>query len=125
VSQGRGQVEVNQGGVLLGMQRGKLWRRCLGRVFLGGDRNHWAQTGVKCFGFQLLGAMSHCVCFSTEQELHVGYFLGWSVCLSVYLFRQSLCSSGCSGTHCVDQAVLKSPRDLPASTACWVLGLKV
>jgi hypothetical protein len=50
------------------------------------------------------------------------------VCLCFVLFcffrdRVSLCSSGCSGTHFVDQAGLKL-RNPPAS-ASQVLGLKV
>lgn len=56
----------------------------LGQSVSGRRRNLWAQREeAKCFAFQLLGAMSHHVCFSTEQELHVGYSLGLSVCLSV------------------------------------------
>jgi hypothetical protein len=34
--------------------------------------------------------------------------------LLLFLYRVSLCSSGCSGTHCVDQAGLEL-RDPPAS----------
>jgi hypothetical protein len=44
--------------------------------------------------------------------------------LFIFLFqdRVSLCSLGCPGTHCVDQAGLEL-RNLSAS-ACQVLGLK-
>jgi hypothetical protein len=58
------------------------------------------------------------------------FFLVWFFCLFVCLFvcfccsrdRVSLYSSGCPGTHFVDQADLKL-RNLPAS-ASRVLGLK-
>jgi hypothetical protein len=45
------------------------------------------------------------------------FFFFW-----VFQDRVSLCSSGCPGTHFVDQAGLEL-RNLPAS-ASWVLGLK-
>jgi hypothetical protein len=52
--------------------------------------------------------------------------LGFCCCCCLFLFffgdRVSLCSSGCPGTHSVDQAGLKL-RNLPAS-ASQVLGLK-
>jgi hypothetical protein len=44
------------------------------------------------------------------------------VCLFVFRDKVSLCSSGCPGTHFVDQAGLEL-RNLPAS-ASGVLGLK-
>jgi hypothetical protein len=50
--------------------------------------------------------------------LFFGFF-----CLFVFQDRVSLCSSGCSGTHSVDQAGLEL-RNPPAS-ASRVLGLKV
>jgi hypothetical protein len=49
-------------------------------------------------------------------------FACFGFCLFVFRDRVSLCSSGCPGTHFVDQAGLKL-RNLPAS-AFQVLGLK-
>jgi hypothetical protein len=53
------------------------------------------------------------------------FILFYFLCFIFLVFRDrvSLCSSGCPGTHSVDQAGLKL-RNLPAS-ASQVLGLKV
>jgi hypothetical protein len=51
------------------------------------------------------------------------FFVCLFVCLFVFRDRVSLCCSGCSGTHSVDQAGLRL-RDPPAF-ASQVLGLKV
>jgi hypothetical protein len=73
---------------------------------------------------ELLGPLSH---FSSHVFLFIFYFI--ITFLFVYLFvfaffrdRVSLCSSGCPGTHFVDQAGLEL-RNLPGS-ASQVLGLK-
>jgi hypothetical protein len=50
------------------------------------------------------------------------FFLFFSVCLFLFRDRVSLCSSGCPGTHFVDQAGLKL-RNPPAPTS-RALGLK-
>jgi hypothetical protein len=60
--------------------------------------------------------------FWTEGLLFLSPHLH-AFCLFVFRDRVSLCSSGCPGTHSVDQADL-GRRNLPAS-ASRVLGLKV
>jgi hypothetical protein len=73
------------------------------------------------FLFCFVGFFVFCFCFC----LFVCLFIFW-VFLFCFLFfrdRVSLYSSGCPGTHFVDQAGLEL-RNLPAS-ASQVLGLKV
>jgi hypothetical protein len=56
------------------------------------------------------------------RGLRVSLFVVVVVVVLVFQDRVSLCSPGCPGTHCVDQAGLEL-RNLPAS-ASQVLGLK-
>lgn len=118
---GRGPGQRASGSVW-GWGRGEGGEGGAGAVCLGGDGNLWAQREAKCFAFQLVGATSHRVRFSTEQELHVGYSLGLSV---IYLDGLYVALAGLE-TYCVDQAVLKSLRDLcvpPLPAECWVKGV--
>jgi hypothetical protein len=76
-------------------------------------------------GLRPLSPVSLFLHLSRWVHLLVVYFSAsvyWLFCLFVCLFV-CLCSSGCHGTHCVDQAGLKL-RNPPAS-ASQVLGLKV